>query len=146
MNKNIRQTKPCIFCGACFSTKANRDVYCSLLCRLSAETTQPSGSDCWLWDGAKDKDGYGRLRWKYRMLRAHVASWIAEHGVLPRGTCVLHKCDNPSCINPAHLWIGTVGDNNHDRHIKGRTRWNPKSGDNGRQSQRNKRGQFMCGV
>lgn len=153
MNKNIKQTKQCLFCGDLFSTKANRAVYCSLSCRLAADSFEPSGgAGCWRWDGATDKDGYGRVRWQYVMYRAHVASWIAHNGAVPKGFCVLHKCDNPTCINPAHLWIGTVGDNNRDRNAKGRTKWNPNAGDNGRNAKRDSAGKFkqqregVCGV
>lgn len=146
-NSNIQQTKQCMFCGELFSTKANRDVYCSMACRLAAESGDPAdGTGCWRWEGAKDKDGYGRFRWQYTMYRAHVAAWIAHNGPVPKGYCVLHTCDNPFCVNPKHLWIGTVGDNNRDRHSKGRTKWNPKAGDNGRKAKRDASGKFMCGV
>ena len=147
MNKNKKQVKPCLFCGKIFNTVANRNVYCGLKCRLAAESRQRTGSECWEWDGAKDKDGYGRLRWRWKEMRAHVAAWLAWRGKVPKDSCVLHTCDNPSCVNPDHLWLGTQGDNVADRHAKGRTRCNPESNRHqGRLRKHNVLGQFMCGV
>lgn len=148
MNKNKSRIGICRHCAKPFRAKANRDVYCSLICRLATETELKNDADCWFWIGQKDKDGYGRLRWKWREIRAHVAAWQALRGPVPAGMCVLHRCDNPACVNIKHLWLGTVKDNNADRHAKGRTRCNPRAGDNGRKSKRNKLGQFkgMCGA
>lgn len=76
---------------------------------------------CWLWMGAKSK-GYGR----YRIVRGansrrcHRVSWELAHGPIPPGMVVMHSCDNPSCVNPAHLSLGTQRDNVHDAIAKGR--------------------------
>lgn len=76
---------------------------------------------CWLWV-AHLSGGYGRLaRGPYSMILAHVASWIIHYGPVPQGHCVLHRCDVPACVNPAHLWIGNRDDNNKDRAAKGRS-------------------------
>lgn len=81
---------------------------------------------CWLWTWGKDEDGYGIVRLTYRMFRCHRLSWMLHNGPIPKETpCVLHNCpgvDNPSCINPSHLWLGTAADNNADRDAKGRGR------------------------
>lgn len=80
----------------------------------------PNG--CIEWTGNKTKRGYGMLRVKGRGdLMAHRYSYELEKGPIPDGLCVLHRCDNPSCINADHLFLGTKGENNADRHAKGRT-------------------------
>jgi len=77
---------------------------------------------CWIWSGAKDKNGYGRItKEKYvKTYRAHVFSYELHNNQIPKGMLVCHSCDNPPCVNPKHLWIGTVRDNNHDKMKKGR--------------------------
>lgn len=82
---------------------------------------------CWLWIGSKTKFGYGIIgvgeNYNYANLGAHVASWVLHNGVVPNGFCVLHNCpggDNPACVNPAHLWLGTKKQNTHDMMKKGR--------------------------
>lgn len=75
--------------------------------------------ECWVWTGAKSK-GYGIFCALGRTaVRAHRVSWWLEHGALPTAH-VLHKCDNPSCVRPAHLFLGTDLDNARDRAAKRR--------------------------
>ena len=78
---------------------------------------------CWEWAGSKQAEGYGRfnLHAGVRML-AHRVSWILTHGKIQAGLCVLHKCDNPGCVRPDHLFLGTRTDNDKDRDNKGRTK------------------------
>ncbi len=70
---------------------------------------------CWNWIAGRDKDGYGQFaeprtfKW-----RAHRYIWTHLNGPIPEGLVVLHSCDNPSCVNPAHLSLGTVKDNVRD--------------------------------
>lgn len=77
---------------------------------------------CWEWRGRKDKNGYGMLSSKKRpyTLRAPRISWELHIGPIPNGLWVLHKCDNPSCSNPEHLFLGTPLDNVTDMIQKGR--------------------------
>lgn len=75
---------------------------------------------CWIWTWKKDKDGYGQFHARPFTQRAHRFSYIVFKGPIPDGHFVCHSCDNPSCVNPEHLWIGTVLDNNRDALNKGR--------------------------
>jgi hypothetical protein len=78
---------------------------------------------CWEWQASIDgKSGYGKFRlseggWD----RAHRVSWRLLRGVIPRGLCVLHTCDNRLCVNPDHLYLGTKKDNAQDRERRGRS-------------------------
>jgi hypothetical protein len=82
------------------------------------------GDGCWTWIGMLDKDGYGRAKITHegKKIRgpAHRVSWMIHRGPIPDGLEVLHKCDNPPCVNPDCLFLGTTADNNADRDAKGR--------------------------
>ncbi len=79
-----------------------------------------SPTDCWLWDGAIGSDGYGRVRRSGRTYSAHRYAYRLFKGPIPEGLCVLHRCDEPRCINPTHLFLGTKLDNSRDMQRKGR--------------------------
>lgn len=76
--------------------------------------------DCWEWRAGKNNNGYGEIWVDGKMELAHRIAWKIHHGSIPKGKCVLHKYDNPSCVNPNHLWLGTMADNTHDMLQKGR--------------------------
>lgn len=71
--------------------------------------------------GSRSKHGYGQRIIGGKRYLAHRLAWASVHGDIPPGMCVLHHCDNPPCINVAHLFLGTKGDNNRDRARKGRS-------------------------
>lgn len=82
-------------------------------------------SSCWIWTGAKNADGYGRLHFGGKADQAHRVAWQLKHGAIPHGKVIRHKvCDNPPCVNPAHLLLGSRADNVRDavekrRHVHG---------------------------
>lgn len=77
---------------------------------------------CWEWTGSRDRKGYGKIAKGGAPtipLLAHRVSWAIHHGD-PGDLCVLHRCDNPPCVRPDHLFLGTIADNNRDMTQKGR--------------------------
>lgn len=80
------------------------------------------GNGCRIWQRSKDTRGYGHLRVAGRLMRAHRAMWVAVHGTLGDGLCILHRCDVRACIEPEHLFAGSQLENIADRHTKGRSR------------------------
>src|SRR3954467_3950831 len=81
---------------------------------------------CWEWTSTKIKYGYGRMNIggrKFKWILAHRLSWELHFGEIPDGTLVCHRCDNPCCVNPNHLFLGTHMDNCQDKIRKGRARY-----------------------
>lgn len=94
----------------------------SALGRFFQKVTTGSKEQCWFWTGFKDRDGYGSVTVDKKSTRSH--RWIFEqfYGQIPVGWFVCHTCDNPSCVNPFHLFPGTHTDNVRDSISKGRFR------------------------
>lgn len=99
-----------------------RDHAHSLSERISRYVDRSGGPDaCWPWTRSRTDDGYGKvsLGKSGTMGRAHRVAYELAVGPIPDGLVVCHRCDSPSCCNPAHLFVGTVTENNHDRDAKG---------------------------
>ena len=128
---------------------ASATVSCGIFLKAAVTSRQPAlsqvlercrrdvGTGCWNWGGACSKHGYGRVKVDRRLVSPHrVTAWamgLIESLSDPRRTaCVLHRCDNPKCVNPDHLFVGTLSDNMIDCAQKGRLHnqkrpWAPKS-------------------
>jgi len=79
-----------------------------------------SEDECWPWLGLRLASGYGRFAFRRKILLAHRYVWRVTHGAIPAGKFVLHRCDNPPCCNPAHLFLGNHDVNMSDMKHKGR--------------------------
>lgn len=122
--------KSCRSCGQSFIASCGAARYCSDRCHFTDSYEVVNG--CWSWARGRDKDGYGVVRLKgRRRVKAHRLSYEMHKGSAA-GLMVCHSCDNPSCVNPDHLFVGSAQDNKDDsvrkdRHIKGeRLHWKAK--------------------
>lgn len=99
--------------------------------RFMSKVVVPFGDPdgCWWWTANSDARGYGFLSTTHGAApqRAHRAAWELANGPIPDGMDVCHHCDNPSCVRPSHLFLGTARDNLRDASAKGRIGHNPNS-------------------
>ena len=77
---------------------------------------------CLIWTGSINSDGYGTLTMRRQSFKAHRLAYIDAWGEIPAGLVVRHRCDNPACVNPAHLELGTDADNARDKAVRHRTK------------------------
>lgn len=89
--------------------------------RFWAKVDMGDGAGCWLWIGARNRDGYGHISINAtKRATASRVAWELHHGPIPTGMLVCHSCDTPRCVRPDHLFLGTHGDNARDCFAKGR--------------------------
>lgn len=141
----------CPRCGTAFYTGGPPDYYrkryCSDACRYARRDVserfwskvdkngpipshQPTLGACWVWGAGKQKSGYGHFHpSKHQDALAHRFAYELARGPIPSDTEVCHACDNPPCVNPSHLFLGTRSDNARDMHTKGRATQTPLRGE-----------------
>jgi hypothetical protein len=109
---------PCERCSSpCY--KKYKRAFCTDMCRFMSYVTVTD--NCWIWNGAKNKK-YGILNFRNRnSMPAHRMSYILFRGEIPDGILACHTCDNPPCVNPQHIFLGTTQHNTEDMMRKGRS-------------------------
>lgn len=132
-SKITRVTLQCRECKGDFTREPNqirggRKYFCSREC--SFKHGKPfekkfwakvqKTETCWLWTGTVNNKGYGETRYEGRFALSHRVSFIIHKGPIPEGMVVRHRCDNPPCLNPKHLELGTIAENTKDKIMKQR--------------------------
>jgi hypothetical protein len=112
----------CRYCGNLYVTGFRSLVFCCDACRFWIKVKRGRENECWPWVAKSVSPyGYGLFHWgRWKLNGAHIFSWELANGPVPKGLCVLHRCDNPPCCNPSHLFIGTRKQNAEDMMKKGR--------------------------
>lgn len=123
----------CERCSNVFKAYYSGRRFCSRRCRWKwpdifwEKVNKDHPTDCWIWTADTSEAGYGQLTIHGEPKAAHRVSWEMHYGPIPPKMCVCHGCDNPPCVRPEHLFLGTNADNNWDTRMKGRI--NPTRGE-----------------
>ena len=88
--------------------------------RFLEKVNKNTGSECWEWTASLNQKGYGNFKLNGSPYLTHRVSYEIHKGAIPKGLVVRHQCDNPKCVNPAHLELGSQKDNVRDRQDRGR--------------------------
>lgn len=115
-----RKVTSCRECAWKRRGRNRRFSYERFILEFNKKFTKSSYCKCWEWIASKNRDGYGTVSFNGKVMTSHRVAWIVNNGKIPLSTNVLHRCDNPSCVNPEHLFLGTQGDNIRDCVQKGR--------------------------
>lgn len=92
-----------------------------VLDRFWSKVADGAEDECWEWQASRGSTGYGQFAmWPRGMVKAHRFAWELTNGAIPPGMFVCHRCDNPLCVNPGHLFLGSHDDNMRDMWTKGR--------------------------
>ena len=121
MNSSL--DKNCIVCGNLFQRthwRAGSQVHCSLACRFWEKVDKKDVHECWNWKASLNSNGYGQINIDRKPVTASRVAYELAFGHIEDGKFVLHKCDNPKCVNPHHLFLGSHADNMSDMAKKGR--------------------------